>query len=316
MGKDRIHSVPVAIVGAGPAGLVAAVMLARYGSGCCWWGGTPACRRCRGPPASAPGPWSCCGPGGWRSRSAPESWAWSTPARGPPTRSPRPAASCSPAASRTASRRRPSAGRRWRPCPRTTWSPCCSGTCGRTRPPRSASAPSWSASTTTRRAPPWCCATAPPAGRRSPAPATWSAPTARTPPSAPVSASPWTAPTTWPSTSRCCSRPRWARSWAAAATASTSSSTPRPAACSSQRRGGPLALRPEVGAGPRAAGGLPEARLEDYPRPGWRTSSAPRPASPTCNCGSWPWGASRSRPRSPSATATAALSWPATPPTA
>jgi putative polyketide hydroxylase len=33
MGKDRIQSVPVAIVGAGPAGLVAAVTLARYGVG-------------------------------------------------------------------------------------------------------------------------------------------------------------------------------------------------------------------------------------------------------------------------------------------
>ena len=57
-------------------------------------------------------------------------------------------------------------------------------------------------------------------------------------------------------------------------------------------------------------------RLEDYTDARLTASSAPRPACPTCRSGSWPKGRSRSRPRSPTATGTAAPSWSATPPSA
>jgi flavin-dependent dehydrogenase len=46
---DRARQVPVVIVGAGPAGLVAAATLARNGIASLLVERTRACRRCRGP---------------------------------------------------------------------------------------------------------------------------------------------------------------------------------------------------------------------------------------------------------------------------
>jgi hypothetical protein len=193
---DRIDQVPVVIAGAGPAGLVAAVTLARNGVASLLverhpglsplpratavstrtmellrsWGLEDEVRAGH-LPITAVGAWAA-----ETLASAEGAWPRSaTPTSGRPPRPARP---------------------RWPPCPRTTWSRCCSATWRAWGRPRSASAPSWSPSTRTATASAWSsgrwrrvrCG---PSG-----PATRSAPTAPTRGSGTCSASPWTVPVT------------------------------------------------------------------------------------------------------------------------
>jgi 2-polyprenyl-6-methoxyphenol hydroxylase-like FAD-dependent oxidoreductase len=134
-GDHHFRTVPVLLVGAGPAGLVGAVTLARHGVGSLLVERNPGLSPLPRATGVSVRTMELLRSFGLEERSAPGRWRSSRPAPGPPRPSPPRKGSCSPAASRPAGRSPPSARRCWPPCPRTTWSRCCWPTCGRTPPP-------------------------------------------------------------------------------------------------------------------------------------------------------------------------------------
>ena len=296
------------IAGAGPAGLVAAVTLARYGIVATGGAQPGPVTTAPGPRPSASAPWSCCAPGAWRTRSGPGS-----------STSPRPAAFATetlaspdgtPAAAglpRLRARRPRPARPRRPPCPRTTRSRSCSATWGgspvaevRFGTELAAFDQDDGGVTVTLQgagaggADRACPGRLPGRRRRRPLAGPDRARHRHGRPRPPGRAA-----------CRCCSRRRWPRSSATAA---------RHYLVQHPRAGGVRAQRPGdcwlYKAGTRSASGWRTTPTRASP-----ASSGPRPASPTCRSG-LAMGAFSFGPRSPSATGRAAPSWSATPPSA
>ena len=310
-GSDRTPEVPVVIVGAGPAGLVAAITLARYGVGSLLVERHPAAPLPRATVVSTRTmellrSWGLRGRGPGRAArrrmaAAHRRHARSEAAEGRRSRS----------ASRTRTQARSQPDHARRACPRTIWSRSCSTTCaGSRRAEVALRHRAWTtlgqdgdgvhghapASPDRRRParPRRLVVGADGAHSRVRARAGHRHGRRRPPGRAPHGAVPGAAGRRGrrpPLRHLLRHRPRGGRASSCPTARATAGCTAGPGT-------------------PRASG------WRTTPTPGSPASSAPRPAWPTCRSGSWPCARSRSRPGRRALPARAASSWSATPPSA